>query len=118
MLSTAKNIFEDNKEFAVVEAERKIGLTAFEKFESTMIERFPGSESFLQSKLGSIVIANAARYLGSIYTGPKKEIVNETTTVLMRGAYARVGDSVDLNGFIETIFESVKGVIPSKDETK
>lgn len=112
MFDSAKKLIEDNKEAAIVEAERKIGLAAFEQFEKVVIQKFPGSEGFVKSPVGTLAISNVARALGYLYTGPKKELVDETTKILLRGSYAKAGDSFDLNGFVESVFESVKGVLP------
>lgn len=112
MFDSAKKLIEDNKAAAIVEAERKIGLAAFEQFEKVVIQKFPGSEGFVKSPVGTLAISNVARALGHLYTGPKKELVDETTKILLRGSYAKAGDSFDLNGFVESVFESVKGVLP------
>ena len=108
----ATEVLDDNKEFAIFEAERITGLAALNALEKKMIENFPGSESFWKSKVGTMAMCNLIHMAGKVYDGPQSEIIHETTKIVMRGAYAKIGDSFDMNGFIENIFASVISVVP------
>jgi hypothetical protein len=105
-------VLSDNKEFAIFEAERATGLAALDALEKKMTEAYPGTESFWKSKLGTFILCNGIHAAGKVYDGPQSNVVHETTKIIMRGAYAKVGDSVNLNGFIESVFESVISVVP------
>jgi len=105
-------VLSDNKEFAIFEAERATGLAALAALEKKMTEAYPGTESFWKSKLGTFILCNGIHAAGKVYDGPQSKIVHETTKIIMRGAYAKVGDSVNLNRFIESVFESVISVVP------
>lgn len=110
-------VLSDNKEFAIFEAERVTGLAALEALEKKMIEVYPGTESFWKSKLGTFFLCNGIHAAGKIYDGPQANIVHETTKIVMRGCYAKVGQSVNLNGFIEGVFESIISVVPGMNKT-
>ena len=110
-------VLSDNKEFAIFEAERVTGLAALEALEKKMIEVYPGTESFWKSKLGTFFLCNGIHAAGKIYDGPQANIVHETTKIVMRGCYAKVGQAVNLNGFIEGVFESIISVVPGMKKT-
>lgn len=108
-----KDIVSDNLQFAKFEAERKIGQAALDVSIDAFCKQFPSFKQTADTNIGKLAIANLVRILGNQYKGANKEAVDTFTSAVMRGSYATVGDSIDLDMMFDGLIDKFKNIIPT-----
>lgn len=117
-ITKGKNMFESlfkkNKELAIQEGQRQVGVAAFEFiFDLPLLKNIPEPVlKFLKTPIGKFVLANLIKLLSQFYTGPQNDKVEFITDSLLRGAYSEVGDSLDVTKHFEDLIKKIGDKIP------
>jgi len=109
-----ENLFKKNKEIAIQEGQRQVGVAAFEFiFDLPLLKNIPEPVlKFLKTPIGKFALANLIKLMSQFYTGPQNDKVEFITDSLLRGAYSEVGDALDVTKHFEDLIKKIGDKIP------